>query len=536
MEKWKKLDTIKFNGNMYVCYINEQCRVFYLKTDEKGELKYPTLEEYLDLINEFNYRQCIRAIPKKLNFLSSFEPKVYVKNKLMPLALALSLMIPSIGFANADLNQYAKNGVHLKQMDQIGNLYEVESVDTESITEEIYGLRPELFMGMSYKKTCTPIEFSKYTGDKKIEWEDVKNTLEESNIDNKIKDIIKEGINNLQKEGFNYDLTVLNYNLKNLKIVEIDNKELEDQNAGAVFKENGSIVEIPNKGFNLDDKTSKITLQHEILGHGSTIAYLPNEVYCTVDQTFLNIDENGNLYSTGRMGDFASESIADIISIYASDTKITSEHGGYPTEIYALSTLCTSTDCTYEEFINYGIKHLMNKIKENGISNPSQLITTLDCEHNYIRKGVSLGTDKIYNDIFLEYFCESALNKLKKGEKIEDITNVIEESLEEYNNLMETEELFGAKCITQPSIDNVSIIKPDIIKKNVLNAIEYVKNYNLKSMDDITEVNEESSLNISKEGIDIKRFAKKAFAKDDEILGQDYEDVAKMIRKRFRSN
>ena len=559
MENWSKIDDILYKENKYTCLINDKNQIFYLKLDEEGKMQYPTIEELVDLMTQFNFKKFVGVYKFEL---PSFKPMVYVKKKLVPVAVALSMLFPNISGNDFDIDTYPKNGIQLQQMNGEENLYEVTGVDTNLMNGKFEWLTPEYLGNMSYEKTCSPIEFSNYTGEKNLTWEDIEKTIEEMKADEELKAILQDGVKNLKQREFNFDLAVLNYNLKNLQIKRVDPKELEEICAGATFQANGSIMTIPDDfEFNCDDDSCRKLIQHEILGHGSTLAYIPNQVYCTINNFYLNIDENGNLNSCGKLGTSASEAIADLISSYSSNIKNDFENS-YTIEVYALSTLLKANNYSIDDFVNYGINGLIQKMKEQGINNPMQYIMKLDKEKEFMFENVALGQDKAYYDIFTDYYWESALSKAINGESIDEIKKWAEESLEAYNITLEPFYFYGdtVKILEETRKENYNMIKPDMIKDEVIQNIEYLRERDLEELEKLynehkkindlkkkhereLEIahNEAYNTNLDKGYTEelsesIKKFSlneigKTIFSKYNELTGSEYEENAKKINR-----
>lgn len=130
--------------------------------------------------------------------------------------------------------------------------YKITSQEANLITKNIYHITPDYFEQRSYKNVCTPGDFSEYTGEKDLKWSNIIKTLDDSKIDKDVKQILKEGVQNLEKAGFNYNLSVLNYNLKNLDVIYEDPQVMQEAFAGGMFEAKGSKVTI---GKDLDLKS-----------------------------------------------------------------------------------------------------------------------------------------------------------------------------------------------------------------------------------------------------------------------------------------
>lgn len=99
MENWSKIGRIKYNNVEYISFINSKYQVFYLKVLKNGEMTYPDLDEYLELTKRYSFNKFTGRKHKDKNSIS-FEPKIFVKNKVLPLSVAFSLMLSSTGIAS----------------------------------------------------------------------------------------------------------------------------------------------------------------------------------------------------------------------------------------------------------------------------------------------------------------------------------------------------------------------------------------------------------------------------------------------------
>ena len=221
--------------------------------------------------------------------------------------------------------------------------------------------------------------------------------------------------------------------------------------------------------LDLKDISGKKTITHEILGHGSTIAYIPDKVYCTVAGMNMFLDENGMASSSGITGHFMEESIADLISAYAIKQKLFGEDNDYTFETYAFSALCRSADCYITDFANGGVDYLIKCMQNKGITNPYQTILSLDSESMYFRYSKDPKNIAI-KECMLGYFLNAAETKKANGESEKDIEIWAKDSLSEYENFVHTDEKNNIHAYSMKG-KKVSI-NPDKIEKNVIAEIQ----------------------------------------------------------------
>lgn len=230
---------------------------------------------------------------------------------------------------------------------------------------------------------------------------------------------------------------------------------------------------------------------HEVLGHGSTIAYIPGEVYCDVARGYISMDKDGIPISAGRLGDFSMESIADVIACYAFNQKVSYDMADYTAETYAFATLCKSSGCSIDDFIDNGMEQLTDCMNKSGIRDPYTTLLKLDYEHYYMQDGAAIDINEAYNNILMEYFGEIAANKIYKGENICSVKQWASESLEAYNDIVDVDYENDSKVLLVNLGKKTYTIKPDDIQVNVLNIIDKIKEVHRNSVEQHEEELEE---------------------------------------------
>lgn len=306
----------------------------------------------------------------------------------------------------------------LKQNEDIPYLYDVIKYDVEKSKGKIYEMKA---IKKSYNVKCTPIEFKKYTNNQNITWEDLKTTINKSKFNNHDKNILLEGVNNLEKNNFNIDLSVINYNIKNISIEY--KKEFEDDVLGEFDCFNHKMYLSENIK---NEKKYKVVLLHEMLGHGMTDAYIDElKVYCSIDVPTYAMDTNNNYGGYELYGNAFTEAMAQYIAILGLDQELDKEYVcTYDLNIVELLMLCKDNNCTPVEYANNGVKLLTNKMKKN-ILNPHELISIISRN----LESVEIGENTLVESetLMLNYFTERIDNMYKEGKNIEEVNLIISE-------------------------------------------------------------------------------------------------------------
>ena len=457
-ETWKIIGEFKYNNETYVAVINDKCRKFYFKKTE-SDYEYLTVEEYIRISKKFNTLKVIRG--SKDNTLIK-PPLIKFKNKLVSSILLSSVILTLSGCGspknpNETMEIMANDGIALECLSEDNSIYSIEGINLENNKKlSSCGVSFEGYKDITFKETIAPSQLANVLGYDTIEWEDLVTTINNNqNIEQSLKDILIEGINNLKDNNFDMDLSVLYYNLTNLTVEYVD-PSLTNDNAGYFNHETCTVViseEIKsNKDF------YKEVMTHEILGHGSTRAYISEkEVLVDIMTPYLVIEDNGVVNSTGNYGYFGMEAIADIITSTAMNKKLGYDTAAYTPEVYYLSTLCASVGITPEEYANNGIEYLNAKMMENGISNPYYYLTILDVQTELLNNYQDVQANA--TDIFIEYFQEL----IASGN-----TKYIEDAKTEYAKYITTENLDGNNIVVRIKTETCFVlVQPDEINNAI---------------------------------------------------------------------
>lgn len=473
----------KYKNEKYYLFHNKKCRKFFLK-EVNGELDFVTLEEYKDIMKDvFSFGK----IEKWIAHLS-VPTFVKVKNKLVPFALIGTLLLsgctttPKPTTEQKTENEYysttekelssieahfSSAGIELEDVSDLNDFYCITSVSKEGPSKynnyDFSDLRD-----IGYKELCTPATFRNYIDlDKKeITFDDLREvTRENENITGELEKIIIEGLDNLEKSGFNMDYSVLYYNLKKMTIEYVDEEETFG-NSGIFYFETATVKINDNLKGKMTDY-SKGVLLHEIIGHGSTKAYIEDkEILCTCDKHYMDLDENGAIIDFWDFGRFADEAIAQIIESKTMGGPLTEKDDPtYSSLVYGLSLFCSTLDISVEDFANYGIDLIVDKMKENGIENPYQYICYLDNKSRLV-ESCSTVEDFDSSVVYTTYLDELLSLGVNKEKLVED-----SRAFEEFVEPFYVNELKILGYIT--ANDSADLVQPDEIT-------EYIENYSKK--------------------------------------------------------
>lgn len=330
------------------------------------------------------------------------KKNIVLKKTILPIIVSGTLLFSGCSIEKKDIfEQLEEDGITVETMD-INPEYAINRVikfDNKDVIENYDD-------AVSFEHLCTPSEFSEYTGEYNLTWNDIRNTLNEIEIDDSIKTILLDGINNLEKKNFNINLAVLNYNLKNLKVEYSDEENLSYCiDILAEFKFKTQTVVIYDKE---NEKLDEI-LVHEILGHGMTIAYIPDKkVYCSTYISVLNI--NDDIVEETYIGKSFDEAVVSLITCCATGKKMDS-YFVYINFTYMFLLLCNSNGVNIDDYANYGVEYLINKMKDNNLEYDVNIIELLDFKFNCLL--VDNGdSEYTFEDLCDSYLCDIMNNEI----------------------------------------------------------------------------------------------------------------------------
>ena len=394
------------------------------------------------------------------------------KSKTISFVLSSTILGTMVSCSNNIEERLSRKGINIEVINeyQDNNLYKMNSFDTDVINEFdrnnfIINNTPSV----DYSLLCTPIEFGNFTNEYNISYDDIRNTISNIDIDTNIKNLLLKGINNLEKNEFNMNLEVLNYNLKRLKIIYSDELVEEMNQAVAKFEPEDGLVTISSDAF--ESPGFEEIFFHEVLGHGMTIAYIPEkDLLCSTCFTTCIIEDNkykGN-YVVGRALD---EALAEIIRKYAANTKIDNEETFYTPCVYSLLILLKSNNISIEEYANNGVEYLMEKLKENNLGRQIDYIKNLDKKLLYM-SFCDLDIEYSLNDMVLGYLYEVVDNNINNGKSIDEIKENINKIINSYDKYIKPYKYNDTNVISMISTDVGDYIVIEDIKTYINEYID----------------------------------------------------------------
>ena len=332
-----------------------------------------------------------------------------------------------------------------------------------------------IYEAYKYSKCCSPIEFKNYLDNSTdISFDDVRNSLNNNpNIEDNIKSIILKGIDNLEKNNFNMDLTVLNYNLSNLKLEYVAKDTDLIVEVLAKFEAIDNTIYINPSAK--DDELFEDILIHEVLGHGSNIAYLNKDggIYCSPTISNIMIEDHDYILGNVVIGKTYEEGLAEYIRYKATNKKIDPNTTSYSVPLYMLLFMCKSCNLSLEDYANNGVEILIDKLQENNLGSVVHFIELLDIEFNYSAfADVEVGWE--YNDILYQYLIVYINKKYNDGFGKDAIIKNINSLCNCNKDYMELIATDGYKVVYTPNPNGDKVLAYEYVLEQVYEYVDYV--------------------------------------------------------------
>ena len=326
----------------------------------------------------------------------------------------------------------------------------------------------------SFENVCCSKEFAKSNKEENITWDDIRKTLNNNdNLDDRIKNIINSGIDNLELKKFNIDLGTLNYNLKRLKLEYIaKNDDYQYINIMAKFEADKNTIYInPNS---ISNALFERMVCHEILGHATNIAYRQENggTYCTTNIGIAIVEDN-KLLGNVTLGKAFEEGLAEYISYLATNTKIKYDDTNYATPLYLLVVMCKLANITIEEYNDNGVEYLIDKLIERNLSNLVSIIRSIDVNFLYKLDGYQGTLD--HNEALIYMLIEYSNLCKEQGKDKQQIIEILNDIIDSYKDIIIPFKEEGYDFLFDYTTEeNMTAISFDYIKNNLKSYLDYI--------------------------------------------------------------
>lgn len=449
IQEFRYLYNVMFNNKEFIVLTSKQLPFYLLEINKKDErFEYPVLEDLKFFYSLFNNK-------KKFQFQENIENQLNTSNnsknnkfhkiiKLIPKVLvggALSVFALAMVFTDIDMiKANSKEKDIVNQLKKDGYSVEIADYNNDIIFVNEKNI-PETGENIIY---CEDLdELKRYIGDYNPTYDDIISLIKNNDeISDKYKEILIDGLEKMKISMPNYDLSVLFFNVKRLKVFEVSHEELcditgqdiHDGNYACYSSETGEVYINPNSEYYED-----CAIIHEVLGHGSLdIDYTDPNTNKTISFGFKNSIMNKkegitqDFYRPYTIGSCFSEGGASIITRMITGEQIVSNYN-YIEEVLRLFAKMLNVDIV-TLFNNRGQKLYEMLSCQANIGNPTEYATECDVIFTLFSCRLPI-SENVLSDLFEKLVVDNAEEKVQEnGEaEIENATEMMQNSY--YDNI-----------------------------------------------------------------------------------------------------
>lgn len=500
--KFRYVNEIKFEDRTYAIFDNGGYKVFLrkLETEDFDEsvdlgnlikstkLVYTDLDEFKELNKIFNHKlKLINAmledgdmedgeIEENLDItlekgkVYRFPVRVYNNGEFISLAQAIEATGCGIALKQDEIEIENEE----EKFETEEDLFTSKKIEVERTSNGEYRIKsikenPKYVDSVFIENNQ---EFSEIAGINNPSYADLKEAVSNNTrIQDKFKETLIEGLTKLEESSFDIDFSVLYYNLKRLEVIEMDLGTI-DFNTGnsattATFNpiDGQVVVRFENWEELSQEELLKIkyTFLHEALGHGSTEAYVENNLRSISYSLVTPIeDTDGKLVTIDMInyGDAFREAMADLIAIKAIGGE--KEVLTYKPFFMELEILLKVLKYSEKDLIDKGVWGLKDEMMKNGISNPEKYIDRADTAKMSIATSYIVSEKYDLQGDIIEMLNQIIDNRISNGSSREDaILDIV--------NILDNEITLDYEDAFENIILPIGIAN---IKKGIINEIE----------------------------------------------------------------
>lgn len=274
MQEYRKVTCFYLNNNFYNMYLDNKNKRFFLRCDSNGNLSYITLEEFINIINQFSNISYVMNVEKKPNKYGKDKIKIVPKIIIGGVAVLLTstILMTIIEMYNS---QKRTNNINFNvSQSEILNDEDIMNYISYSDDKEVSNSNEELIVDtylesewLNYLYIYDMAYLDKALDYNNVTLNDLNNAIKNNpRISNTYKNLLYEYCASLCKKYSNIELRVLYENLKTLEVVECEKGELVKKSLS--IDSYGCYIRTENKIYVLKDyEYQKGTWAYQVIFH-----------------------------------------------------------------------------------------------------------------------------------------------------------------------------------------------------------------------------------------------------------------------------
>lgn len=391
MELYRFLCNINFEGKKFKVFSDNNFKKTFLRVLEDDSLCYADLEDYIKLNQIYNVHNA--NIVCGVNF-QKFKAGAIFAGRLL-LATALALEIPTIVDSQS-----------------IQNFDDTQKTVVTQFTEDSNGtIWIEETQNHIFVKNND--EFRQYVENPNPTFANVREAIENNqNLDNNVKNLLKEYINKVEKCYPDIDLCVFYYNVKRLDIEYVSKEKLIQMNAGAYYNSyEGTINFLQNEEINKHDAF------HEFTHMFSEAQIINDEKSIFRSSRGWTYDELGNCAL--EIGRAYGEGIDEVFLVEVFGPELGLEHQTVYREFTDIVYMFTEFGFSITDMQESNIRYIIEELEKIGVKDAKHIIELMDAQE-FTSSDIEIEKD-LRIEIYLLCFENLAEQKLKEGQTPEQV-------------------------------------------------------------------------------------------------------------------
>lgn len=397
MKGYRNVAEFFYGSKKYLLLLDDDDKFFFLRIFPNKKVGYVSLQELIKLTYLFVSNPNVQLIEdgRKKN---KIIPKVIIGTTTVTISLSLIALINKQDYAhmydNSRLTSYEYG-------DAVSYTEEVALDDTQmfikdalkdlekqkSNMEEVSSIDSNLYQVYDFSGLDYILEYDKDD----ITYDTVLDTINNSlTIPSRYKAIMATLVNNMKIQYPYLDLRVWYENLKSLKVIELDEKELKqktmNQNAYAVYRKDENTI------YTCRDYIYKPgTWEYQVIVHECTHPISNGHFNINGKNVYVNFETKTN------RGSIINEALNSILALRSYDPE--GRDIAYQLQSNMLELMINSmNNYTLQDYIEHNLKYFEQKLNEfNGNMLASDIITLIELQYkNFHNNKIHVEKDQFY--------------------------------------------------------------------------------------------------------------------------------------------
>ena len=400
MKEYTIIGDFNHKGQKYALLLDNDQKYFFLKIKENNEYDYITIQELVELMNIFSYKDFVLLIEqRKQGRKIRIIPKIIIGTLLVTLTISLGSFLNHMHSSRFDLSTPAQttytttlstteeNEIEDKTQQVINELLEDVREETENFELEdiVEGRRLQIILDSS--KLDDAFGYPREA----VTYDMIRETIQNNNnIPQKFKEMYIQLANNLEAQYPGLDLRVWYENLKTMKILEVDEMQMKVKaisvNAFACYRK--------------DENTIYTVRDYEYVPGTWEYQVIMHEMCHPIRSGFFQMgDQEIRVQFENRSGEgvIIEEAMNSLFSLRSYDQN--ERDVAYQLQSNMIEVMVDSMDnYTYQDYVEHNITYFENELNiQNGNDKAVEMMALINLQYkDYHNDDISVEQSVFY--------------------------------------------------------------------------------------------------------------------------------------------